>query len=104
MQEFKVFVSAAKTPTSRCLVGSSSDLYPWVLQTIISLNVCFSVVFQCNYFIFFHNSKPTPPPPTAEETWTTNLLPVILNILPHLFLTSTRRCPRFKPDRLVILV
>ncbi len=42
---------------SRCLVGSSSELYPWVLQTIISINVCFSDVFQRNYFIFFHYSN-----------------------------------------------
>ncbi len=37
--------------TSRCLVGSSSELYPRVLQTIICM---FSDVFQSNYFIFFH--------------------------------------------------
>ncbi len=68
--------------TSRCLVGSSSKLYPWVLQTIISINLRFSDVFQRNYFIFFHYSN-TSPPQTAEETWTTNLSPAILNILPH---------------------
>ncbi len=54
--------------TSLCLIGSSSELYPRVLQTIISINVCFSYVFQCNYFIFFHYSN-TPPPQTAEEKW-----------------------------------
>ncbi len=69
--------------TSRCLVGSSSELYPRVLQTIISINVCFSDVFQCNYFIFFHYSNTSPTPQTAEETWTTNLSTAILNILPH---------------------
>ncbi len=47
--------------TSCCLVRSSSELYPQVLQTIISINVCFSDVFKRNYFIFFHYSN-TPPP------------------------------------------
>ncbi len=68
--------------TSRCLVGLSSELYLWMLQTIISINICFSDVFQRNYFIFFHYSN-TPPPQTAEEMWTTNLSHAILNILPH---------------------
>ncbi len=71
--------------TSRCLVGSSNELYPWVLQTIISINVCFSDVFQRNYFIFFYYSNTPSSHQTAEETWITNLSPAILNILPHFF-------------------
>ncbi len=47
--------------TSCCQVGSSSELYPRMLQTIISINVCFSNVFQRNYFTFFPYSN-TPPP------------------------------------------
>ncbi len=31
----------------------------------------------------FTTAIPLPPPQTAEETWTTNLSPAILNILPH---------------------
>ncbi len=53
--------------TSCCLVGLSSELYPRVLQTIISINVCFSDVFQRNYFIFFHYSNTPPPPPHPQQ-------------------------------------
>ncbi len=53
--------------TSHCLVGSSCELYPRVLQTIISIYVCFSDVFQRNYFIFFHYSNTSPPLPRLQK-------------------------------------
>ncbi len=114
MQEFKFcFVFAAKThavslligsacrsiflQTSRSLVGSSSELYPWVLQTIISINVCFYDLFQRNYFIFFHYSN-TPPSPDCRKN--VDYKPVTCHfeyITQFSFLTLTHRCTRFKP-------
>ncbi len=65
----------------------------------------FPMYFNVIISYSFTTAIPLPlSPQNAEKTWTTNLSPAILNILPHLFLTSTHRCPRFNPARLVILV
>ncbi len=56
----------------------------------------FPMYFNVIISYSFTTAIPLPPPQTTEETWTTNLSPAILNIF-HLFLTSTHRCPRFKP-------
>ncbi len=89
--------------TSHCLVGSSSELYPRVLQTIINISVCFFDVFQRNYFIFFHYSNP-PSPDCRRNVDYKPIARHFEHITPFSFLTLTHRCTHFKPARLVILV
>ncbi len=62
-----------------CLVGSHRELYPGVHKRIINIISCFSIVFQRNYFIFFHIRRPPPPQTLPISSPEKNVVTAILN-------------------------